>query len=170
MKLSRAQFLLTLTVLLLASCGEKPEAWLNEHTRMFWNAVFRGNMQSAYAMLTSQSKAGNDLAEFSQRINFYPFPGELPKDFREAFAQRCRVSILAVEVKRNRAEVQVILSIPYLEELKLNLETENSQNADTTWIIQRMREALITGQVPSRELRVKVTWVKEEENWKIALD
>ncbi len=170
MKRTRVQYFLALAVLGLASCGEKPDARLSEHTRLFWHSVFKEDMQAAYDMLSSESKSETTLEEFSQRVDFCPYETDISGDFRKAYAQRCRVSILAVEAKRKHAEVQVILTLPSLEELKLNLDTQRPKDADSTWVYERLREALITGQTPSNEMRVNVTWIKEGNTWAIALD
>lgn len=157
----------------LVTCGsEDPEPVLRELTQRYWQAVLRGRMQEAYGMLSQASRAGTSFKEFSESMRFVPFEEEWAQGLQDAFAEKTKLTILGVEVKKKQGAVTVILLVPALAGLKSNLEAQLASGEievqdEAAWMLQEMTTALEENRLPTQELRLKMTWVLADDRWRL---
>ncbi len=157
----------------LATCsGEEPEPVLRELTQSYWQAVFRGRMQEAYAMLSDSSRASVTPKEFSESMRFVPFEGEGSNELKEAFAEKAKLTILGIETKRKEATVHVILLVPALAALQASLQAQLDSGEievenEAAWMLHEMTTALEENRLPTQELRLKMNWILENNQWRL---
>lgn len=156
----------------LATCNEDPEPVLKELTQSYWQAVFRGRIQEAYVMLSDSSRASVTPQEFSESMRFVSFEDEGSDELKEAFAEKAKLTILGIEAKRKEATVHVILLVPALAGLKSNLEAQLASGEievddKAAWMLREMTTALEENRLPTRELRLKMTWILENNRWRL---
>jgi len=132
---------------------------LKELSTRYWDAVFAGEMESAYAMLAGSSRQGMSLEEFTQAMSFgRPTPQDAAELYR-AFAAQAKLSILEVKAKRKEASVSVILIVPVLE------TPAEGVPSDSVW--NELAAAVRERRVNFQEIRVNMTWIREEDAWRL---
>lgn len=154
----------------LADCGGKyPSPELEPLTRGYWNAVFTGDYQAAYQMLAAESRSSKNIEIFIQEMNFLVVGGEISPELQGAFAHRARISIIGMEAKGKQATVHLILLLPDMASLQEALWPQMPEDADESWMIEQMMIALEENAVATRELRVQMTWLLEDKQWRLLL-
>ena len=156
----------------LVTCNEDHEPVLKELTQSYWQAVFRGRMQEAYGMLSDSSRASVTPQEFSESMRFVSLEGEGSDELKEAFAEKAKLTILGIEAKRKEATVHVILLVPALAALKASLQAQLNSGEieiedEEVWILAQMTTALEENRLPTQELRLKMTWILENNQWRL---
>jgi len=156
----------------LATCNEDPEPVLKELTQRYWQAVFRGHIQEAYGMLSDSSRASVTPQEFSESMRFVPLEDEGNDELKEAFAEKAKLTILGIEAKRKEGAVTVILLVPALAALQASLQAqldsgEIEVDDEAAWMLREMTTALEENRLPTRELRLKMTWILENNRWRL---
>ncbi|MEA3311144.1 MAG: hypothetical protein U9Q76_02865 [candidate division WOR-3 bacterium] len=157
----------------LVTCGgEDPEPVLKELTQRYWQAVFRGRIQEAYEMLSDSSRASVTPQEFSEAMRFVALDGEGVHELQDAFAGKTKLTILGVEAKKKEGAVTVILLVPALAGLKSNLEAQLASGEievedEAAWMLQEMTTAIEENRLPTQELRLKMTWILENNQWRL---
>jgi hypothetical protein len=163
-----------IVVLGLATCGDGKdhELTLKELTKKYWEAVFNNRMQEAYAMLSDSSRASASFKEFSESMRFVPFEGEWAQGLQDSFASKTKLTILGVEAKKREGAVTVILLVPALASLKADLEEQLASGEievedEAAWMLQETTTALEEDRLPTQELRLKMSWILENNQWRL---
>lgn len=159
-----------LALAVLAGCGEDPGPRLEQLTTEYWDAVLNSRMHEAYGLLSESSQARLSPAEFSRAMRLLPAFCQGDGDVGKAFARKARMSIIGIQAKKKKATVSVILLLPSVaklaDDLKAKIPSTEPEPLDTTaWLSKQIARALDEGMVPVQEIRIKMSWIKENSQW-----
>ena len=168
---------LCLAVALLGGCGAKAEA--ETLVEDYWNALARGDLAGAYALLSSKDKAYINLEMFRTFVRAQPHLQflRLPSwDGPDAFAETVSADIVTLEVARSSGLATVDVRAPDLDAwlgsaADLTWQASDAQEVvvdqEKRWVQLLRRDVL--GAIPSNLRRYTFKLVKEKGVWRVSM-
>lgn len=173
----KATLIFSLYALFVPACTDEKEEVRSTASR-FWKSVLGGNFDSAYRMLSRQSRILTPRSEFEKAFSFGTYKSWNSRSLQKAWLAECKFTIEEVEQRSDQGRVAITFRVPDMEALSRRISAE-AEREDVVrkfagdeqkledWFAKRMTEELSNNRFTRMRIDNETYLVREAGEWKI---
>lgn len=170
-------FIFCLCALFVPACTNEEEEVRSAASR-FWKSVLEGNFDSAYKMLSRQSRILMPRSEFENEFSFGTYKSWNSRALQKAWLAACKFTIEDVEQRSDQGRVTITFRVPDMEALSRRISAEaeregmirkfaGDEQKLESWFAKRMTEELKNTRFTRMRIDNETYLVREAGEWKI---
>ncbi len=175
--LRKETLVMGLVMIFAQACTNEEEA-IRSATSRFWKSVLDANFDSAYRLLSRESRLLTPRSEFEDAFSFGPYKSWNNRLLQKAWLAACKFTIDEVEQRSDQGRVVVLFRVPDMEALSSRVSAEaerenmlakfsDDEQRLQDWFAKRMTEELEKNRFTRTRIDNETYLVREAGEWKI---
>jgi len=167
-----------LVFLAASSCADETDA-IREATSLYWQAILAGDFDSAYRMISRESRVRYERGEFEEGIALTGFTDN--EKLARLWVKEADFVIEDIKQRGRQATVFVAIHVPDVEGLRTGLfneagekNIERKTKGDSTkieeWFTKRITEEIRRGKFDLTVIDIENKLIREAGIWKVVYD
>lgn len=163
---------LVLAIFMIACPGENQTQEASRTAERYWELLFKGEIRSAYNMLSEESKIAITYSDYSKKVGFGISNIKEIEEYWDVYYRNTNIEVKSAYVKGKTAVVSLTLTIPdpkwfpdeaYAEAQRLGLEG----NDYALFMVRAQTQAMQKGEIPPVKIDESTMLVKEADEWRV---